>query len=266
MRILLTSFLLIFCFNSTSFSSEVNATEAGLQPYKTLYLLKNSNKNYFAVSAKIPLLVNSKSEPELNYNIYFAYSQKSIWVPSDTSGNDENYLYTNFNPEVFYIYDFHNVYSIPLLLQAGFEHESDGLGKIFDSQHREWDRIYLTTHYSFYQDQFKVAFKIWYSSLDKKYNPDIDRTMGFSELKLTTTYLKQFLQPKVELTVRKGTSHQMKDFTFIFEHHLDLFNILKQKYQTPFDFYTQAFYGYGEYLRSYKRIKKSLYFGISYNI
>lgn len=256
----------IFFKSEVSFSNETNVTSGGLQPYKTLYITKNANKNYFSVSSKMPFLVNTNSEPELNYNVYFGYSQKSIWIPSDSSGNDENFLYSNFNPELFYVYDFSNHYKMPLVLQAGFEHESDGLGKIFDRQHREWDRFYLNPRYSFYNDQLKVSLKIWYASLDLKYNSDIVHYMGFSELKLTTNYLKNFYQPKIVLTLRKGSTTKLNDFTFIFEHHLDLFNIINHKYKTPFDFFTQAFYGYGEYLRSYRRITKSIRFGISYDI
>ena len=257
---------IVLLITTTCIASEVNIVTGGLQPYKAISLTKNSNKNYFSISAKLPLLINNNAAPELNYNVFLAYSQKSIWIPSASSGNDENYLYSNYNPEIFYLYDFHNRFNIPLLLQVGFEHESDGLGKLFDKQHREWDRFSLTPHAAFFNDQLKVSFKIWYASLDLKYNSDIARYMGFSELKLTTNYLKNYYQPKIELTVRKGSTRKLSDFTFILDHHLDLFNMVKHNYQIPIDFYTQAFYGYGEYLKSYKRINKSLNFGISCNI
>ena len=91
----------------------------------------------------------------MNSNVFFAYSQKSIWRPSDTSGNDENFLYSNFNPEVFYMYNFREKYKVPLTLSLGFEHESDGLGKVFDGLHREWNRIDLTPRYAFFDEKLK---------------------------------------------------------------------------------------------------------------
>lgn len=258
-------FFIFFTSIQFLFASEVNPPTPGFQAYKPTYLLKNSNSHYFSVSAKYPFWYNPNGSPERHDNFYFAYSQKAIWIPSDTSGNDENYLYTNYNPELFYIYDFRNEKKIPLTLQFGFEHESDGLGKQFDKQHHEWDRFYFNPSYMLFNDELKLSFKIWYASLDLKYNPDIINYMGFTEFKISTTYFKKLYQPKIELTLRKGATNKLDDFTFIFEHHLALFTLLKNDHSTAFNFYTRAFYGYGDFLRSYKRKSKSLRFGVSYD-
>lgn len=254
-------------FSSTNlFCNEVNVTHASMQPYKTFYLTRNGNRNYISFSAKFPILINEKSDPELNYNIYFAYSQKSIWVPSDQSGNNEDFLYSNYNPEIFYVYDFQNRYHLPLQIQTGFEHESDGLGKSFDRLHREWNRYYINPRYAFFGDQLKVGLKVWYASLDLKYNSDILYYMGIFELKFSTNILKNYYQPKIELSIGKGNTPKLNDFNITLEHHLDLFNIIKHRYQVPFDFYTILFSGYGSYLRSYNRRTHSVRMGFSYNM
>lgn len=255
--------LLICFFILNVKSNEVNQSQLDLLPYKSIYLTKNSNRLYFAFSAKYPLIINPDGKDELNYNLYFAYSQKSIWRPSDTSGNDENFLYTNFNPEIFYTYDFRNSKKIPLIIQAGFEHESDGLGKIFDSQHREWDRFYFYPQYSFNNDLFRIGYKIWYASLDLKYNPNIAQFMGFSELKLSTNYFKQYYNPLIEITLRKGSTNKLNDFTFILEERFAILNMLSETYKSPFTLYAQYFNGYGEYLRSYNRKSTNLRVGLS---
>lgn len=255
----------IFSFFSI-FANEVNVTQATFQPYKTFYVTRNGSRNYFQISSKFPVFINKNNEPEINYNLYLAYSQKSIWVPSDQSGNNEDFLYSNYNPEVFYAYDFRNKFELPLLVQLGFEHESDGLGKRFDNLHREWNRIYINPKYSFYEEQLKVSFKLWYASLDMKYNPDILYYMGIFELKLSTNILKNYYQPKIEINIGKGNTPKLNDFNISIEHHLDLFNLNKNKFYVPFDIYTLFYSGYGSYLRSYNRRTQSFRVGLSYNM
>lgn len=257
-------FLITLCFYlKTVSANEVNQSQIDLLPYKSIYLTKNSNRMFFAISAKYPMIVNPDGLNELNYNIYFAYSQKSIWRPSDASGNDENFLYTNFNPEVFYTYDFRNSKNIPLTIQTGFEHESDGLGKIFDGQHREWDRFYIYPQYSIDNDLFRIGYKIWYASLDLKYNSNIAQFMGFSELKMSTNYLKKYHNPLIEVTIRKGSTTKLNDFTFIIEERFALLDMLSETYKSPFTFYAQYFSGYGEYLKSYNHKTTNVRLGLS---
>lgn len=249
-----------------SYANEVNVSNASMQPYKTFYITRNGNRNYLQLSTKFPILVNTKFDPKLNYNVYIAYSQKSVWVPSDQNGNNEDFLYSNYNPEIFYLYDFQNKYKLPLTLQLGFEHESDGLGKRYDNLHHEWNRYYIRPSYSFFDDQLKASLKIWYASLDLKYNPDIVYYMGLFELKLSTNILRNYYQPKIEISIGKGNTTLLNDFNITIEHHLDIFNIIKHQYTVPFDFYTLFYSGHGSYLRSYNRKTQSFRMGFSYNM
>ncbi len=262
-KYVLIFFLITFNF---SFANETNFTHSSMQPYKTFYVTKNGSRNYLSFSAKFPVFINEDSKPELNYNLFLAYSQKSIWVPSDQSGNNEDFLYSNYNPEVFYVYDFSNKFKIPLAIQLGIEHESDGLGKTFDKFHREWNRFYINPHYSFFNEQLKMSLKIWYASLDLKYNSDIVYYMGLFELKLSSSFLENYYQPKIEVFIGKGNTPKLNDFNISIGHHFDLFNIVKHDYRVPFDFYTLLYSGYGSYLRSYNRKTQSVRMGISYGI
>ena len=265
---MIKSFIVFISFFACQFSlaNEVNVTHASMQPYKTFYITRNGDRNYVSLSTKFPILVNNESSPEMNYNLYLAYSQKSVWVPSTQSGNNEDFLYSNYNPEFFYVYDFSNKFHLPMTLQVGAEHESDGLGKRYDNLHHEWNRYYINPRYSFFEDQLKVSLKIWYASLDVKYNPDIVYYMGLFELKLSTNVLKNYYQPKIEVSIGKGNTTKFNDFNITVEHHLDVFNIVKHDYTVPFDFYTLFYSGYGSYLRSYKRQTQSFRMGVSYNM
>ena len=148
-------------------------------------------------------------------------------------------------------------------IQMGFEHQSDGLGRQFDSIHHEWNKFYITPIFSFFSNQLIIKTKIWYPDLTPKYNPDISKYMGFSEIVFSTNFLKTYWQPKTEITLYKGTGHSLSDVSFCIENSIKIPDKLVS-FQTPAALYMQWYKGYGESLKSYKRKTNNFRFGINF--
>ena len=169
MRFIILFFLLLL--------SNANAAQQLFYPYKTNYFLFDK-RDVFQLSFKVRVIATHHhgSENEESEGLFFAYTQHSYWKPGDgTIGNDNPYIYSNYSPEFHYVYklkegkNWHMKY-----FQAGVEHESDGLGRQFDSIHREWNRAYIMPTFSFFNDELLVKTKLWYPDINPRYNPDIE--------------------------------------------------------------------------------------------
>lgn len=123
----------------------------------------------------------------LDYNIYFAYSQRSFWQVYD-GASSRPFRETDYNPEVFYRWkpdDRIKVFGVDI----GAEHESNGKSI---PESRSWNRLYAA---GFWEGRKTLAYlKLWYRlpededrPLDdpkRDDNPDIDDYYGHGELQL----------------------------------------------------------------------------------
>jgi phospholipase A1 len=123
----------------------------------------------------------------LDYDIYFAYSQKSFWQVYD-GARSRPFRETDYNPEVFYRWKPDQGRTV-FGFDVGAEHESNGQN-IPDS--RSWNRLYVA---GFREGRQMLAYlKLWYRlpededrAIDdpkRDDNPDISDYMGYGELLL----------------------------------------------------------------------------------
>ena len=244
--------------------SFIGFLENRIEFYQPNYFIFDGPQHEIQFSAKYRILKTTNPKFEEWTKLYFAYTQKSIWKPNGAgAGNNENFLYSNYNPVVFYAYDFDQRYAQKLELRLGFEHESDGLGKEFDTLHHEWDRLYIRSTQSFFDDQLRLQIKIWHAFLSARYNPDIIKYYGHGEINLATNYFKKYRLNKLEVTCRKGTNYNLKDLGCLMEQNFSLLEFKRLQLKVPLNFYIQYYYHYGDILENYKIGKDDVRVGVS---
>jgi outer membrane phospholipase A len=229
-------------------------------PYKNNYILFDS-RIIFQFSFKFKIISFTKSPSELS-GLYFGYTQLSYWKQgSGSTGNANPFIYSNYSPEIYY--------AIPLLadhvqgMRVGFVHQSDGLGRQFDPDHREWNRYYVQGTFVFFNDHLKISEKAWWADINPRYNPDITHYLGYTETHIITNYFTPFWLPRLEATFYKGTAYDLKDLSFMLEGHSSIFNHESWHTVTPIHLYAQWYNGYGESLRAYNRRVNDFRLGLS---
>jgi phospholipase A1 len=233
-----------------------------IYPYKSSFYLYDT-RDIFQFSFRIKLLRTHLDEGKKNdlEGLFLGYTQLSYWKQGSV-GNDNPYIYSNFNPEIHYRYKFNHPIGAMTNIQLGVEHQSDGLGKQFDLLHREWNRIYITPTFQFFDNRLNISTKFWYPDITPKYNADISKYMGYSEINFSTNILSTFWMPKTEVTFLKGTKMHLNDLSWCFENSIQIpagyIHI-----STPLAFYTHWYRGYGESLKTYNKRTNNIRFGIS---
>ena len=248
----------------SSLSFQSKADEKLLYPYKSVYFLYD-RRDIFQFSFRIKLLTLHSDEERKNNleGLFLGYTQLSFWKQGSGSvGNDNPYIYSNYNPEIHYIYQFNHPIKSLTSVQIGVEHQSDGLGKQFDPLHREWNRVYVTPMFNFFDDHLIVRTKLWYPDVSSRYNPDIAKYMGYGQVTFSTNLLANFWQPKTELSLWKGSARNLNEFSWRLENSIQVPKELLH-FSTPAAFFMQWYYGYGESLKTYNKRTDNIRFGIS---
>ncbi len=276
--------LLIILFNLTAqesrdsiynniFLNENNETQATIRkyvnssynvsPYKANYFLPlsyRSDNNYikiidhnydnpplqteveFQVSIKYDIVSNLFNLDEI-YTV--AYTQKSFWQFYATSAY---FRETNYNPEFFITMPIkfnEKKYGIRAI-KAGFAHESNGLGGIYE---RSWN--YLYSDFYFQLDFVFINLKLWYAPKNYlRHNEDLLDYLGYGHVIFVLPYEKHLFKAKFRPSF-KGHSAFEINYTHPVPLRDDLF------------FYVKAFDGYGESLIDYSQRFSKIGIGFS---
>lgn len=172
-----------------------------LHPYKKNYLLpvtydlnKDSDRRQLETTYQLsfvkPIFYNLFG---LNEVISGAYTQKSFWQTFEDSAP---FRETNYEPEIFMHIPYERSkhfkgYKIAL------NHQSNGRGK---PHSRSWNKVYAEAF--FQTSNLFIVPKVWYRIPDKgdDDNPDLEKYMGYGNLKLIYPYKKHLF----ELTLRNN--------------------------------------------------------------
>ena len=250
--------IIILLFIQTSW-----AEDKLFYPYKNIYYLFES-RAIFQFSFRLKMIDSEKNESENKglQGLFFGYTQLSFWKQGKV-GNDNPYIYSNYNPEIHYIYDLTNKTLGMTGIQIGAEHQSDGLGKQFDSIHHEWNRIDFIPIFNFFDNALNVRAKFWYADITPQYNPDIENYLGFCQISFATSILKNYWQPRTELTVWKGNGFKTDNISFRLENSIRIPTEVLH-FKSPLALFIQWYNGYGESLQTYNRKTNNLRFGINF--
>ena len=209
---------------------------------------------------KFQLSFKYQLAPDLLENLYFGYTQKSIWSIQKLSAPFKE---NNFAPELFYIYDRTATNSI---LQAAIigiaRHESTGES---GDGSRGWNLSYVEPFFSFGKG-FMLSLKLWAPMLflqrDKMFetnNKDILKYYGYGELNFKYCY-----ENKIQWrnSFRHGTDARRYGIESQVDFDLSAIPLVKNKYFNP-TLFVQVWNGYGETLKTYNRSTTDVVVGFS---
>jgi phospholipase A1 len=225
-------------------------------PYNAFYQNNTPNNQSiqkpeinFQVSFKVPIwrdIGGTKS------TLYAAYTQQSFWQAYNSSAF---FRASSYEPELFLT---HKI-DTPLLggwrakfLTLGLVHQSNGLGGV---QERTWNRAYFETILA--NKNWMARIKIWQPFRDgglKKYNPDITRYLGYSELQIA---YKTANNNVFALESRNGIETGFKRAATRFTWSFPMLENVKG--------YVQVFSGYGQSLNEYNNRTNSVGVGVTLN-
>ncbi|HTJ91696.1 MAG TPA: phospholipase A [Pararobbsia sp.] len=188
-------------------------------------------------------------------NLYFGYTQLSIW---DLSEDSKPFKDTNFRPSLFYYLPDTGArasWFSTLGIEAGVEHESNGQS---GSDSRSINTVFVRPIFTWNNvlgNRLVVAPKVYYY-LEKSDNPDIQRYRGYVDL------LIKYGNPdglELATTLRKGTSSSFGSID------AQLTYPLQKLFGAGFGGYVWlgAFSGYGETLIDYNHHSNSVRIGYS---
>ncbi|RKP54889.1 hypothetical protein D7S86_13785 [Pararobbsia silviterrae] len=188
-------------------------------------------------------------------NLYFGYTQLSIW---DLSEDSKPFKDTNFRPSLFYYLPDTGArasWFTTLGIQAGIEHESNGKG---GSDSRSVNMVFVKPIFTWdnvFGNQLVVAPKI-YDYFEKSDNPDIQHYRGYVDL------LIKYGDPsglQLATTLRKGTVGHYGSV------EAELTYPLQKLFGAGFGGYlwVGAFTGYGETMIDYNQHSNALRIGYS---
>lgn len=108
-------------------------------------------------------------------NLYFAYTQTSIW---DIGGNSSPFKDTSYRPSVYYKWAGSGRGVIPDEWKAGLEHESNGQS---DEDSRSINMVFVRPSWNidFAHGRRLTLMPKFYQYIEKTDNPDIQRYRGF---------------------------------------------------------------------------------------
>ena len=242
--------------NSTSDNSR---TPFPLKPYKDNYVLFFSTRSdvKFQFSFQYRLFSADLSKHPIYTKgitqLFFGYTQKSIWDTWDNSAPFEDH---NFNPEIFWCSNIDGCGNRLLSLskeeidkrryhlRIGAEHESNG--KDGDDS-RAWNRIYVKPTYmrNIGDGTVFISPKVWAIVSHGSENNDIEDYLGYFDLNLRYLIKNKF---NVSTTLRRGSEEGsvLADLSFPLRQFA-----LTERFNAHL--YFQYFDGYGEDLIRYNK-------------
>lgn len=185
-------------------------------------------------------------------DLWFAYTQKSDWQVWNQGKQSAPFRNHDYSPEILLT---HPVKSkLPWggqlrLLGTGFIHESNGQSR---PESRSWNRAYIMAGMEW--NKLTVLSRLWLrvdSKGDEDDNPDINRYMGYGDLKL-----KYQIQPKhhvlstLRFNPRSGKGAIELGYTFPIKGKLNA--------------YVRGFHGYGENLIDYNHKQTGIGIGFMF--
>lgn len=178
----------------------------------------------------------SRTTLGLGHSLFMAYTQQSWWQVYNQNWSRQ-FRETNYNPEIFLrkiLGKNFNIFGLEMATyDFGYMHQSNGQ---IQELSRSWDRLFFRTIFVF--KKLIITPTIWHripgaDSLDE--NPDIERYLGYAELKFD--YLSG--KNRFGLRVIPGTRHA----GFEISHSYPLSEGVR--------FFTKINYGYGMSLIDY---------------
>lgn len=160
----------------------------------------------------------------------FAYTQRSFWQTSEVSAP---FRESNYMPEIFV----QTPVAWAKYLQFGLLHESNGRS---GESSRSWNKIYAKTEFFGY-DGLSVTPQIWYGFGYDKTNKDIDKYMGYGDLKISYEFSDNILSAKLRNNLRFNNNRGALELGWMFPISSGVYG------------YLSYFSGYGESLIDYNR-------------
>ncbi len=237
-----------------------------LQSYRPSYLGVTSHANDAGDEGQLKFQLSFKYQlfqKDWLENIYFGYTQKSIWSVHKLSAPFKE---NNFAPELFYIYDRTSKDDfLKAIIIGALRHESTGES---GNGSRGWNLSYVEPFIKL-SDNFLLSLKLWAPMLflpeDKMFeseNKDIFRYYGYGELGLIWSSNEYRLQWRN--TFRHGTDVRRYgiESQFDFDPFMWIPKLRENKYFNP-TMFVQVWNGYGETLKTYNRTSTDIIIGIS---
>lgn len=201
----------------------------------------NNQEVIFQISFKYPVWVQENKSQDI-FSLFIGYTQKSFWQLYNKR-NSSPFRESNYEPEIMINYVPKRAYfwgiEVPVMTLA-FNHQSNGQT---EPKSRSWNRIYLNTVFA--RGNYALSLRPWYripESKDSDDNRHILDYMGRGDVIFAYSNGKyqasMLLRNNLEITKENRGAVQI-DFGF---------PIL---FMPRFQFYIQAFHGYGESLIDY---------------
>ncbi len=239
--------------NNTPVSpSHPNTANRDLQhgDLKFQFSLKTQLMNNIPVIRKLPYVTSSR--------LWAAYTQQSYW--QIFNGDNSRPLRENdYEPELILSLGINNEVngmryrSIPRMLNLGLVHQSNGNSNPLS---RSWNRLYLESGWQV-NDQFSVMLRPWlhvYENSSDDDNPDIDKYLGYGDLRLR--WEDSARKNTASVLLRNNLRAENKGFVQL-DLQRKLFENAKVKLHLMFSS------GYGESLLDYNHSQTSVGMGIS---
>ena len=202
----------------------------------------------FQVSIKYQLFDNIYKD---NWDFYIAYTNLSYWQAYN-SDYSSPFRDTNHEPEAWLQYDVNRelFWGINLrLAQGGIWHQSNGRAEPLS---RSWNRLYLNL--VFEKGDFAFAIKPWYripEDDDDDDNPDIERYMGYGELRAAYKWRGNTFSAMLRNNLRSSGNKGAVEVGWSFP----LYKKLKG--------YVQYFNGYGQSILDYNDSANTIGVGLA---
>lgn len=222
-----------------------------LQPNEPMYFLVGSSGT--DLSARFQLSMKYRLfDPKglaagfLPYvsNLYFGYTQNSIW---DLSGDSKPFRDTSYRPSFFYDWQAAEGEGAQLKIRAGYEHESNGRE---GPDSRSIDTLFAKPSWRFALERgnfLEISPKFWIY-LDREDNPDIARYRGYADLTVRAGDHSALVG---QVHLRSGTAGKGS-------LQFDLSYRLKRSLFADVGgfIHAQYFIGYGESILDYNRYRR----------
>jgi phospholipase A1/A2 len=175
-----------------------------LLPYEPIYFAVGFNQGAnarFQFSFKFRILSPLGNTSDLPSDIYFGYTQTSLW---DLHTQSKPFYDTSYKPTLFYyreLVDWKPAWIDRLSLQAGLQHESNGQAVKTSRSLNTFYAMPIASWTKWRTWEFLVAPRA-IAYLEKGENPDLPRYRGYVEWLLSAEHGQDF---KFTAYLRKGT-------------------------------------------------------------
>jgi len=209
-----------------------------------------------SVRTKLAQSVLTPNSSNLTDSVWFAYSQLSTWQVFN-GAISRPFRTTDHEPELMYIYP------LDLRLPGDWRWRYAGLGLVHQSNgqslpySRSWNRVYLTGGVEL-DNRFVLTAKVWdrfKENPDSDDNPDITSYLGRAEIAgLWNVDSKNSLGLTVRNTFKTGSRGSVR---------LEWLKAIGDPESSKLRLHTQLFYGYGDTLIDYNRLRTVFTVGLS---